>query len=98
MFLGILESICEYYSIIQHLFKIGIVDVIPEEDIFQVDGIKVLNGMFAVPKKGDVPEGVEKVVRLIMNFVPGNSYQKLLGSSLYYVQILGSILDQKLII
>ena len=29
------ESTGEYYSIIQHLFKIGIVDVIPEEDILR---------------------------------------------------------------
>ena len=45
------ESDLEYYDIIQYLLKIGVVDVIAEEDIFTVDGTKVLNGMFAVPKR-----------------------------------------------
>ena len=76
------ESDLEYYNIIQYLYKIGVVDVIPEQDIFTADGTKVLNGMFAVPKKGDVPAGVDKIIRLIMNLVPGNSYQKLLTDSL----------------
>ena len=49
-----------YYSSVRDLFKIGIADVIAEEDIFEVDGTKVLNGMNAVSKKGHIPEGVEE--------------------------------------
>ena len=49
-----------YYRSVRDLFKIGVVDVIPEEDIFEVDGTKVLNGMNAVSKKGHIPEGVEE--------------------------------------
>ena len=55
--LGLLPA--AYYSSVRDLFKIGIVDVIPEEDIFEVDGTKVLNGMIAESKKGHIPEGVE---------------------------------------
>ena len=49
-----------YYSSVRDLFRIGIVDVIPEEGIFEVDGTKVLSGLFAVSKKGHIPEGVEE--------------------------------------
>ena len=49
-----------YYSSVRDLFKIGIVDVIPEEDTLEVDGTKVLNCMIAVSKKGHIPEGVEE--------------------------------------
>ena len=76
------ESDAEHHSIIHHLFTIGVVDVIADDDIFTVDGTKVLNGMFAVPKKGEIPPGVDKITRLIMNLVPGNSYQRLLTDSL----------------
>ena len=51
-----------YYRSVRDLFKIGVVDVIPEEDIFEVDGTKVLNGMIAVSKKSHIPEGVEEAV------------------------------------
>ena len=72
----------EYYKIVRYLLDIGVLTTIPFEDIFEVNGQKVLNGMFAVPKKGEVPEGVDKITRLIMNLVPGNAYQKLLTESL----------------
>ena len=49
-----------YYSSVRDLSKIGIVDVIPEEDILEVDGTKVLNGMIAVSKNGHIPEGIEE--------------------------------------
>ena len=55
--LGLLSA--AYYSSVRDFFKIGIVDVIPEEDTLEVDGTKVLNGMIAVSKKGHIPEGVE---------------------------------------
>ena len=46
------ESDAEYFSIVQYLHKLGIVRPIAERDIFTVNGKKVLNGMFAVIKKG----------------------------------------------
>ena len=49
-----------YYSSVRDLFRTGIVEVIPEEGILEVDGTKVLNGMFAISKKGHIPEGVEE--------------------------------------
>ena len=49
-----------YYSSVRDLLKFGIVDVIPEEDRFEVDGTKALNGMIVVSRKGHIPEGVEE--------------------------------------
>ena len=76
------ESAEEYSKICVHLVKCGILSPIDYEDIFEVNGVKVLNGMFAVEKKGAVPSNADRVTRLIMNLVPGNSYQKLLTDSL----------------
>ena len=49
-----------YYSNVRDLLRTGIVEVIPEEGILEVDGTKVLNGMIAVSKKSHIPEGVEE--------------------------------------
>ena len=57
--LGLPPAAC--YSSVRDLIKIGIVDVIPEEDILEVDGTKVLNGMIAVSKNGHIPEGIEEI-------------------------------------
>ena len=47
-----------YYSSVRDLFKIGIVDVIPEEDTLEVDGTKVLNGMMLYPRKVIFPKAL----------------------------------------
>ena len=45
---------------------------VPEEEVLEVAGQKVLNGLFAVGKGTHLPSGQE-VQRLIMNLVPSNS-------------------------
>lgn len=64
------------------LFGLGIICPIDDSDIFEVNGEKVLNGAFAVPKKGAPAPGQSRVTRLIMNLVPANSYQKLMPGDL----------------
>ena len=52
----------------------GICGLIAEEDIFRVQGLPLLNGMFGV-SKGEFKDGVE-IMRLIMNLIPLNSICK----------------------
>ena len=54
--LGLLPA--AYYSSVRDFFKIGIVDVIPEEDTLEVDGTKVLNGMMLYPRKVIFPKAL----------------------------------------
>ena len=60
----------------------GIVAPIDEAEIFHVNGKPVLNGAFAVPKKGTPLEGETRITRLIMNLVPSNSFQRLMQGDL----------------
>ena len=48
----------------------GVLAVIPEDEIFRVDGRPVLNGMFGVAKGGN--EKGTGPLRLVMNLSPGN--------------------------
>ena len=68
----------EWYRICGELFKRGIIEAIELEDVFHGPEGPVLNGAFAVEKKGRPGEGQVRVTRLIMNFVPTNSFQKLM--------------------
>ena len=64
----------DYEALVARLYKIGIVEAIEEDEIFTVNGEKTLNGLMVVPiGKGTLPSG-ELLLRLIMNFVPINSY------------------------
>ena len=65
----------EWYRICAVLFERGILAPIGKEDIFSVEGVPVLNGAFAVAKKGEPLPGESRITRLIMNMVPSNSYQ-----------------------
>ena len=67
----------EWYRICAVLFERGILAPIKKEDIFAVEGVPVLNGAFAVEKKGEPLPGQSRITRLIMNMVPSNSYQLL---------------------
>ena len=49
------------------LFERGIIEPIQYEDIFRANGEVVLNGAFAVEKKGKAGVGQQRVTRLIMN-------------------------------
>eukprot|EP00438_Fugacium_kawagutii_P028684 Skav214062 [mRNA] locus=scaffold2017:694813:699466:+ [translate_table: standard] len=50
----------------------GIVESIKYDDIFRAKGKVVLNGAFAVEKKGEPLPGEARITRLIMNFIPSH--------------------------
>ena len=72
----------EWYRICQELYKRGIIEPIAIDEVFCGPEGPVLNGAFAVEKKGQPGEGQVRVTRLIMNFVPTNSFQKLMAGDL----------------
>ena len=72
----------EWYRVCEELYKRGIIEPIPLEDVFCGPEGPVLNGAFAVEKKGIPGEGQVRVTRLIMNFAPTNSFQKLMVGDL----------------
>ena len=72
----------EWYKICEELFKRGIIETIKIEEVFSANGAPVLNGAFAVEKKGQPGVGQVRVTRLIMNFVPANAFQKLMQGDL----------------
>ncbi|CAE7898809.1 unnamed protein product, partial [Symbiodinium microadriaticum] len=75
-------SVSEWERIVAVLYNKGIVAPIEAEEIFHVDGVPVLNGVFAVEKGGEPAPGECRVMRLIMNLVPANSLQKLMPGDL----------------
>ena len=76
------ESNEEWHKVARLLWERGILEVIAEEDIFTVGGVKVLNGVFAVEKRGTPLQGQDRVTRFILNMVPANSYIKMLDRDL----------------
>eukprot|EP00435_Cladocopium_sp_Y103_P070974 s223_g36.t1 len=64
------------------LFARNILAPIDYEDIYKVNNSPVLNGMFAVLKKGQPGKGEKQVTRLIMNLTPSNSLQRLMTADL----------------
>lgn len=72
----------EWYRVCKVLYERGIIESIPLEKVFHAHGAPVLNGAFAVLKKGKAQGGETKVTRLIMNFVPTNSFQRLMAGDL----------------
>lgn len=72
----------EWVSICSELYKRNIIVPIDEQDIFSVGGVRVLNGAFAVLKRGDPAPGQSRVTRLIMNFIPSNEFQVLKGGDM----------------
>eukprot|EP00435_Cladocopium_sp_Y103_P059482 s868_g21.t1 len=64
------------------LVERNILTPIDYKDIYRVNGTPVLNGVFAVLKKGKPAEGEVRVTRLIMNLVPSNSLQRLMANDL----------------
>ena len=69
----------EWYKLCEVLLQRKIIEPIEEDEIFTVNGTKVLNGAFAVEKKGTPAKGEKRVTRLIMNLIPGNSYQRMMA-------------------
>ncbi len=54
------------------LFQRGVIDFIPEGDVFSDDNGPFLSGLFGVPKPGKISPGGNPVLRLIMNLIPIN--------------------------
>ncbi|CAK0793653.1 unnamed protein product, partial [Prorocentrum cordatum] len=78
----LVDSPAEWAKIVGHLYSLGIVEAIEDEHIFQVNDTPVLNGAFAVEKKG-TPEAEEvRQCRFIMNMAPANSYLKIMTQDL----------------
>lgn len=62
------------------LVERGVCGWTAEQDVFEFDGKKVLNGMFGVPKSSCLRDG-RPVLRLIMNLIPSNAVmQQIQGS------------------
>ena len=72
----------EWDRLVPVLVGKGILQPIRKHEILHVDGIPLLNGAFAVPKKGTPGPGQQRVTRLIMNMIPGNSIQRLMPGDL----------------
>ena len=72
----------EWENIVRLLWERGMIKAIPKEEIFHVDGQPVLNGAFAVEKKGCPSPGFQRITRFIVNLVPSNSYQQMLETDL----------------
>ncbi|CAK0868119.1 unnamed protein product [Prorocentrum cordatum] len=59
-----------------HLVKLGVFAVLSEDQLVRVRGEPLLNGLFAVEKKGKPGPGAGRSTRLILNMVPGNALLK----------------------
>ncbi|CAK0814337.1 unnamed protein product, partial [Prorocentrum cordatum] len=78
----LVDSPAEWARIVGHLYSLGIVEAIEDEQIFRADGVPVLNGAFAVEKRGVPEAGEQRQCRFIMNMVPANSYLKIMTQDL----------------
>ena len=72
----------EIILLVQHLVGVGMMRAIGPEECFYVRGKVLVNGLFAVPKKGAVPDGLKRIWRLIANLKRSNSLLRMLRSSL----------------
>ena len=75
-------SRAEWLELVPILYKKGILAPIGKEEILKVGDQLLLNGAFAVLKKGVPAPNEDKVTRLIMNMIPGNSIQRLMPGDL----------------
>ncbi|CAK0898088.1 unnamed protein product, partial [Prorocentrum cordatum] len=70
------ETDADWEELALHLASLGIFTTLAESELVRVRGEPVLNGLFAVEKKGTPAPGATRVTRLILNMVPGNSLLK----------------------
>ncbi|CAK0805394.1 unnamed protein product, partial [Prorocentrum cordatum] len=70
------ETDADWEELALHLVSLGIFTTLAESELVRVRGEPVLNGLFAVEKKGAPAPGATRVTRLILNMVPGNSLLK----------------------
>ena len=59
-------------ELLRLLFQRGVIDYMPEGDVFSDDNGAFLSGLFGVPKPGKISPGGKPVLRLIMNLIPIN--------------------------
>ncbi|CAK0812682.1 unnamed protein product, partial [Prorocentrum cordatum] len=78
----LVDSPAEWAKIVGHLYSLGIVEAIEDEHIFRAGDTPVLNGAFAVEKKGTPEAGGQRQCRFIMNMVPANSYLRIMTQDL----------------
>eukprot|EP00438_Fugacium_kawagutii_P018228 Skav218343 [mRNA] locus=scaffold755:897997:900780:- [translate_table: standard] len=64
-----------------NLLSRGVFDRVHEDDLHQVQGRPLLNGLFGVSKHEYTPEGLE-VMRIIMNLIPLNTIVRSLDSDI----------------
>ena len=69
----------EWALIVRECIRRGVMREIPYDDIYRHQGEPVLNGAFGVLKKGKVNAEGGRVLRLIMNLIPSNSLQRMIG-------------------
>jgi hypothetical protein len=72
----------DWHEVAKLLWDRNMVREIALSGVFSVDGVPVLNGAFAVEKKGKPGSGMKQVCRLIVNMSPSNAYQRMLQSDL----------------
>eukprot|EP00971_Amphidinium_carterae_P117539 2328436-Amphidinium_carterae.1 len=72
----------EVLACLVEMYERGILAEVPEEEVLTIRGAKILNGLFAVVKKGEHKHGAKQVCRVILNMVPSNTYLRALGDSL----------------
>ncbi|CAK0891073.1 unnamed protein product [Prorocentrum cordatum] len=70
------ETEADWEELALHLVSLGIFTTLAESELVRVRGEPVLNGLFAVEKKGTPAPGATRVTRPILNMVPGNSLLK----------------------
>ena len=70
------ESDEAWHELALHLVSLGIFTTLAEDELILAKGQPVLNGLFAVEKKGTPGPGAERVTRLILNMVLANSLLK----------------------
>ncbi|CAK0821056.1 unnamed protein product [Prorocentrum cordatum] len=63
----------DWEALVVHLVKLGIFTELEPHEVFQVRGAPLLNGLFAVEKKGAPGPRAGRVTRLSLDMVPGNS-------------------------
>ncbi|CAK0815284.1 unnamed protein product, partial [Prorocentrum cordatum] len=70
------ETEADWEELALHLVSLGIFTTPAESELVRVRSKPVLNGLFAVEKKGTPAPGATRATRLILNMVPGNSLLK----------------------
>eukprot|EP00438_Fugacium_kawagutii_P005803 Skav220017 [mRNA] locus=scaffold3413:1698:3092:- [translate_table: standard] len=77
----VMVAVDDWEPLCKNLLKRGIFNRVHEDDVYQVHGRPLLNGLFGVSKQEFTPEGVE-IMRIIMNLIPVNSVVRSVDSDI----------------